>query len=433
MNKINSFLARFENEPALMRVDQANWLQVCCEMVEGKAEEISKIEAYESFWFPADDYRSIYRPYNVVNGILTIPVMGLLLNNLTVTIGEYVTGYQYIWEAVKRGMADGSVRGIMFRVNSGGGQVSGNFDLVDRIFEFRGKKPMWAYTSDGAYSAAYSIASVTDKIIMGRTAGVGSIGVVTTHIEQSKALEMHGLTANIVRSKPRKYEANSIEPLTKEARDSMQQRVDEMHKQFVAIVARNRGMSEADVDATEALTFMPTEAISLGLADETNPDDAAYTAFEAIFNPEHEDEPVTKSNAEANEATTITEAALAAAVAAATAEGANNERARISAILTSAEAKDRPAAAKVFAFDTDNSAEAVAAMLSKLPAEAAAVAAPAQPHAPVEQGAGAGAQAFKAAMENTPNPNVQGTEEGNGGAEMSRAERAMTLAKGSAK
>lgn len=398
--EINPIMARFDGQPALMNADHVTsaWFQSCCQEVAGAADKIAQVEqAADDFWFSSDDWRSAYRPYNVKNGLLTIPVKGLLLNNFSVIYGTYATGYQYIWKAVQRGMNDPQVKGIIFEIDSGGGMVNGNFDLVDRIYALRGKKPMRAVTTEGAYSAAYSIASVADRIVMGRSAGVGSIGVVMTHMEQSKMLENWGITVNIIRSKPRKFEGNSLEPLTDAARSTMQDHVDASHKEFVAIVARNRNMKEAKVDATNALTFMSEEAIEKGLADEKGTLEDAFTAFAAYVNSDQENETM----AEQNQAG-ITEEAHKAAVEAARVEGqatgASAEQARIKAILESAEAKDRPTAAQMFAFDMNLSAEDSIAKLAKLPSEAKA-------DTPA-QGAGAGAAAFTQQMENTTNPNL---------------------------
>lgn len=106
----------------------------------------------------------------------------------------------------------------------------------------------------------------------------------------------------------------------------------------------------------------------------------------------------------------ITEEAHNAAVATATTQGADNERARISAILGSEEAKQRPTAAQMFAFDMNLSAEDSLAKLAKLPVET-----PTQAAAPVPApaaGAGAGKELFTAAMNSTENPglNAEGGE-----------------------
>ena len=431
-NNINPIMARFDNEPALTREGRSSWLQACAQAVSAHTPELAKIEASDEFWFSSDDWRSHYRPYKVKDGILTIPVKGLLLNNFPFSYGSFATGYEYIWEAMKRGIADREVKGIVLSVDSGGGMVNGNFDLVDRMYAVRGTKPIRAFTTDGAYSAAYSIASAADRIIVGRTAGVGSIGVVTIHADMSRQLEERGITVNIVRSKPRKMEGNAYEPLTDAAREAMQSRIDAMHNQFVAIVARNRDMEESAVDGTDALCFMPEDAIERGLADEVGNADDAFTAFVAYLNSDTENEPMGQENK-----ATITEEAHAAAIAAATAtartEGASTERARISAIMGSDVAKDRPVASQMFAFDMDMSADDAMAKLAKLPVEAKAEAKPTEAQG---NGAGAGAATFTAAMGSTQNPNITGDagqgDEGEG-TQSSRVQATLGLAFGDRK
>lgn len=430
-NEINPILAQFDGEPALLCAHRATstWFKSCCQQVVAATAKVDEVMAADDFWFSSDDWRSAYRPYNVKDGILTIPVKGLLLNDFSVTIGSYATGYDYIWKATERGMDDPQVKGLLYFVNSGGGAVNQNFDLVDRIYAMRGKKPMRAFTSDGAYSAAYNIASAADRIIMGRSSGVGSIGVVRTHMEQSKMLENRGITVSIIRSKPRKYEGNSLEPLSDAARGEMQDSVDLMHKEFVAIVARNRGMDEAAVDATDALTFTPEQAIEKGLADEKGTPEDAFTAFAAYLNSEQENTPMA-DNTQAG----ITQEALTAAVATAraegVAEGASAERSRISTILASDVAKDRPVAAQMFAFDMDMKSDDAVAKLAKLPVEQAAVQQPAKTEA---AGAGAGAAAFTAAMERTTNPNIVAESGDDQEKPLARVHATLALAKGVSK
>jgi ClpP class serine protease len=74
-----------------------------------------------------------------------------------------------------------------------GGEVSGCFDLVDAIYAIRGKKPIWGILNEYAYSAGYAIASACDYVTVPRTGGVGSIGVITMHVDMSKAIDSAGL------------------------------------------------------------------------------------------------------------------------------------------------------------------------------------------------------------------------------------------------
>ncbi len=83
----------------------------------------------------------------------------------------------------------------MLDIDSPGGEVSGLFDLVDFIFNSRNKKPIFSVANDYACSAAYAIASATEKIFVTRTSCVGSIGVIATHLDVSEADKKDGMDA----------------------------------------------------------------------------------------------------------------------------------------------------------------------------------------------------------------------------------------------
>lgn len=89
--------------------------------------------------------------------------------------------------------------------------------------------------------------------------------------------------------------------------------------------------------------------------------------------------------------------------------GAEQERTRISAILESDDAKKRPAAAKMLAFDTDKDSASAIAALAKLPEEAAVM--------------GTAAQQFQAAVEEGA-PAVKGADDS---AQPTRAQRAVAM------
>lgn len=375
---LKALMSRFSDEPVLMALNASQQLEGYLSALTNN-ETLSKLlgepEASENFWYSSDDWRAAYRPYTVTDGVLTIPVKGVLLNDFPFSTG-YATGYKYIWEAVKRGMGDMSVRGIALLIHSPGGEVAGNFDLVDRIHQMRGSKPIHAFAHEYAYSAAYSIASAADKITVSRTGGVGSIGVVTSHVDVSKMLEQEGYKVTFIHFGDHKVDGNPYEPLKPEVKARIQSRIDELGKVFVATVARNRGMDEKAVIDTQALTYTAQEAVSKGLADSIGPLDDAVAAFAAGLSTEEGDEQMSgKTDAAVDQAAieTARTEAHAAGVAeghkAGLAEGAAAERQRINAILGSDEAKNRPSAAMAAALDTDMSVEQVATFLAKLPEE----------------------------------------------------------------
>lgn len=380
---LDAILAGFQDNPSLVCERQQATFNGCLNTL-ASHEDFPKLlasAAQDDFWFRDDDWRARYRPYNVSGGILTIPVKGVLLHDFPWNFSSYATGYDYILKAFQRGQADPSVRGIAFLIHSPGGDVAGCFDAVDKMFSTKGNKPVRAFAHEYAYSAAYAIASLADKITVSRTGGVGSIGVVTSHVDYSKRLEQDGIKVTFIKFGAHKTDGNPYEPLSEDALARIQARIDALGEVFVATVARNRKLDAEAVKATEALTYTASEAISNGLADAVGPLDDAVAAFAADLETAHHqgDEHMTKENSAAPDQAAI-EAARAEGHAAGVIAGAEAERARISAILESDVAKTRPAAARMLAFDTDKPAEAATASLAKLPEEAAA-AVPGNPNA----------------------------------------------------
>ena len=325
---------------------------------------MAEMASSDNFWPDPDSWLARYRPYNVANGVLQIPVDGLLINKFSFCVPGWMTGYEYIQRAFDRGMADGNVKGIAFIVDSPGGMVSGNFELVDHIFENRGEKPIRAFASDAAYSAAYNIASASDRIVVTRSGGVGSVGVLTMHADFSGSLERMGIKITLVYAGKHKVDGNPYEGLSAQAKARMESRVDKLYGEFVATVARNRDMSEEEVRATEALTYDAQDALDVGFADAIGQTDAEVLGFarelEAGDDVMATDADVTNARNEGHE--TGKKEGMAA--------GQRAERERMSAILNSPEGKDRPVAARA-ALETSMSADEAIRFMASLPKETA--------------------------------------------------------------
>jgi signal peptide peptidase SppA len=358
------------------------------------------VSAGDDFWTEVKGtWRESLRPYTVNDGVLTIPVKGMLLKGLPYALGGYATGYEYITAAVERGVGDRQVGEIVLDINSPGGTVAGCFDCSDVVFAARGAKPIRAMANESAYSAAYAIASAADDITVARTGGVGSIGVIAAHMEVSSRLEQQGIKVTPVYAGKQKIDGQPYVPLSDEAKARMQERTDALYDIFVSTVARNRGLDEQTVRDTEAATFMAPQAVENGLADAVG----TLDSLSANADPSNNDD-------EDEEMSTVEQAVHDAAVAQATTDGntagkmtgATDERARVSTIMDSEEAKTRPAAARHVALNSNMSAEEASTFLTGLPEETPQV----DPNAN-------NGNSFADEMSNGNNPNL-GADDGNG-------------------
>ncbi|NNM70180.1 MAG: S49 family peptidase [Gallionella sp.] len=218
--------------------------------------------------------------YDIVNGVAIIPICGTLVQKLgTLRPFSGMTGYDGIRQNFLMALTDPEVKAIMFDIDSPGGEVAGCFDLVDAIYQSRGNKPIWSILSESAYSAGYALASAADRIIVPRTGGVGSIGVICMHVDWSKALTDAGLKVTFITYGERKADGHPEIPLSPEALKRFQSDMDVMGELFVVTAARNRNMAEQAIRDTQAATYLGDAGVKLGLADAVMSPDAAFRAL----------------------------------------------------------------------------------------------------------------------------------------------------------
>lgn len=221
------------------------------------------------------------KPYDVVNGVAVIYVHGILVHEMS-WLGAFFgdeTTYAQLASAIVAAMNDDEAKAVVLHVNSPGGEVAGCFDLVDGIYGLRGIKPIWAILDEEAYSAAYAIASAADKIIVPRTGGTGSIGVIAMHVDITGALEQWGVKVSTIQFGARKSDGYPTTPLSDEARTRKQADIDMTGELFVETVARNRGIAADKVRKTEAGTFLGASGLGQGLVDAVMAPDAAFLSL----------------------------------------------------------------------------------------------------------------------------------------------------------
>jgi signal peptide peptidase SppA len=213
-------------------------------------------------------------------GIAVIPIHGTLVKRtLGLEAASGLTSYQDIGAMLDAALADPSVTGILLDVDSPGGEASGSFELARRVREATAVKPIWAVANDAAFSAAYAIASSADRIVVTETGGVGSIGVIALHIDQSVKDANDGYRYTAITAGQHKNDFSPHEPLTDTAKSELQAEVDRLYGIFIGHVAAMRGLPEMAVRATEAALYFGPNATAAGLADAVGTLEATLSEF----------------------------------------------------------------------------------------------------------------------------------------------------------
>jgi len=347
-----------------------------------------------------------------------------------------LTSYEGLRHTMRMVAEDKRAKSVVLDVDSPGGMVPGAFETAAVIREVAQSKPVTAVANPMMASAAYLISSGASKIVATDGAIVGHIGALIIHTDRSGEMANKGQKVTYIHAGRHKVDGNSSMPLPDAVRLDIQARVDKAYGQLVDAVAINRGMDVATIRGTEARYYVGDDAVAQGLADTTATFDHAVADAEAgkvgirkasrtqtqpgqSPKPQNDNAPAKEAARMQNEQggpaantsgglfegmsagemerlTTILTASLAQAAQpkattepvqpqaktdpekpgesadASHARGRSEERARISAILNHAEAKDRPIQARVLALDSDVSAEKAGAMLAQMPKDAVA-------------------------------------------------------------
>lgn len=178
-------------------------------------------------------------------------------------------GYDRIVAAVGQAQAEPDIDGVLLKLNTPGGLVTGCFEAVRQIRTLRqaGGKPVWAMVSDCACSAGYALASACETVIASETALTGSIGVLITLSQYTGLHEKLGLKTLAVHFGDYKIDGAGFKEITEDEIARLQTMIDELGRVFVAHVAEGRSLDPADVMAQQAGLYTGGQALPVGLVD----------------------------------------------------------------------------------------------------------------------------------------------------------------------
>ena len=205
---------------------------------------------------------------HAASGIAIIGITGSLVRrNIGVDAQSGLMSYAEIGQNLELAAAEPSISGILLDIDSPGGEAGGVFELAQRIREIDAVKPVWALACDSAFSAAYAIACAASRVLVTQTSGLGSIGVIAMHVDQSARDIQQGYRFTAVTAGDFKGDLSPHEPLNPGSTTRLQAEVDRLYGLFVDHVADMRAMPTKAVRATQAACFYGPETIDVGLAD----------------------------------------------------------------------------------------------------------------------------------------------------------------------
>lgn len=172
-------------------------------------------------------------------------------------------------EELRKLRLDSTVKAIVFRVNSRGGNAIAS-DQIWREVELTDKvKPVVVSMGNYAASGGYYIAAAGRKIIASPVTITGSIGVFGLIPNAQTLLDKKlGISSDVVRTNAHSDSPSLTRPLSAFEKDALQDNVERTYNTFTGVVAAGREMSQPAVDSIgQGHVWSGADAIPIGLVD----------------------------------------------------------------------------------------------------------------------------------------------------------------------
>ncbi len=150
--------------------------------------------------------------------------------------------YGFLRESIDLIAEDKRVRGVVLRINSPGGTISGSDYYYALLKDLKEELdiPVVASMGDLAASGGYYVATAADRIFAERSTLTGSIGVIVPMYDASALCEKLGVASSPVVSGPMKGMGDFMKKPTPEETAVWQALVDESYEQFLDVVRAGR-------------------------------------------------------------------------------------------------------------------------------------------------------------------------------------------------
>ncbi|MBC8384100.1 MAG: signal peptide peptidase SppA [Candidatus Cloacimonetes bacterium] len=195
-------------------------------------------------------------------------------------------------EAIKKAREDKSVKGIILRIDSGGGSALAS-DIIAREMslcrEGENAKPVVVSMAGVAASGGYYIATYADEIIAQPTTITGSIGVVGIFPIFERMYDKLHINWSTVKKGKHSDIGATHRNMTKEERKMAEDSIEHFYDVFTGIVAKSRNMDIKEVHKhAQGRVWTGNQALKRGLIDKLGGMDVAVEEMKKLANIERE-------------------------------------------------------------------------------------------------------------------------------------------------
>jgi protease-4 len=164
---------------------------------------------------------------------------------------------------------DASIRGVIVRIDSGGGDAIASDEIWREMNELAKRKPLVVSMSDAAASGGYYMAMTGDPIVAYPGTYTGSIGVVFGKPNAHGLYDKLGVSIDGLKRGRFADIDSTYRPLTPPEREKLRQGIDATYRAFVSKVAEARKRPYDQIEEiAQGRVWLGSQAKSMGLVDE---------------------------------------------------------------------------------------------------------------------------------------------------------------------
>jgi protease-4 len=173
--------------------------------------------------------------------------------------------------ALQAAFKDKNTQGVVVRINSPGGspvQAQTIYDEMRRLRKKYPDTPLYAVVEDICASGGYFVAVGADRIYVGQSSIIGSIGVLMNGFGFTGLMDKLGVERRLITAGENKGMLDPFSPLDEKDKQHVQAMMKDIHEQFIGVVREGRGKRLKDTpDLFSGLVWTGQKSVELGLAD----------------------------------------------------------------------------------------------------------------------------------------------------------------------
>lgn len=176
-----------------------------------------------------------------------------------------------VMASLQAAFKDENTQGVVVRINSPGGSPVQSHSIYEEMRRLRKKHPavpLYVVVEDLCASGGYYVAAAADRIFVGRSSIVGSIGVRMDSFGVTGLMEKLGVERRLLTAGDNKGFLDPFLPVDPVQKAHAQALLEEVHRHFIEAVRDGRGGRLKETpDMFSGLIWTGQKSVELGLAD----------------------------------------------------------------------------------------------------------------------------------------------------------------------